>query len=161
MSPSFTPTSYSQPLHRSYGRTMVLRRQSIQCRGWEEPYRYFPSSPMNIWTGRDLLSNRWRCSGFSCAVCQAGDAVARVLAMDDANLPALMFHTVEGLTQAGQVPNQFRGIWSFSGSWRNFHVVGWWSGLAVFDSEVIVPRKMIFYKALHFPNNRDMVHLHS
>lgn len=34
---------------------------------------------------------------------QAGDAVARVLAMDDANVPALMLHALQGLTQTGQV----------------------------------------------------------
>ena len=36
--------------------------------------------------------------------CQAEDAIARVLAMDEANLPALMLHALQGLTQSGQVP---------------------------------------------------------
>ncbi|CAM9895733.1 unnamed protein product, partial [Ectocarpus sp. 12 AP-2014] len=33
---------------------------------------------------------------------QAEDAISRVLAMDDDNLPALMLHALQGLTQAGQ-----------------------------------------------------------
>ncbi|CAM9202117.1 unnamed protein product [Laminaria digitata] len=33
---------------------------------------------------------------------QAEDAIARVLAMDEANLPALMLHALQGLTQSGQ-----------------------------------------------------------
>ncbi|CAN0392522.1 unnamed protein product, partial [Pylaiella littoralis] len=33
---------------------------------------------------------------------QAEDAIARVLAMDDDNVPALMLHALQGLTQAGQ-----------------------------------------------------------
>ncbi|CAN0371220.1 unnamed protein product, partial [Scytosiphon promiscuus] len=33
---------------------------------------------------------------------QADDAVSRVLAMDDDNLPALMLHAFQGLTEAGQ-----------------------------------------------------------
>ena len=33
---------------------------------------------------------------------QAEDAISRVLAMDDENLPALMLHALQGLTQAGQ-----------------------------------------------------------
>ena len=35
--------------------------------------------------------------------CQAEDAIARVLAMDETNLPALMLHALQGLTQSGQV----------------------------------------------------------
>ena len=43
---------------------------------------------------------------------QAEDALSRVLDMDDANVPALMLHALQGLTQAGQVQCVLQG-WAF------------------------------------------------